>query len=35
MLQVVFDILEGSFTPIDPILLTHMFAVLRYLRFER
>ena len=35
MLEIVFDILEGALTSIDPVLPAHMFAVLRYLRFKR
>jgi hypothetical protein len=35
MLKIVFDILEGSLSPIIHILYAHSFTVLRYLRFER
>jgi serine/threonine protein kinase len=35
MLEIVFDILEGTLISIDPVLSAHMFAVLRYLRVER
>jgi hypothetical protein len=35
MLEVVFDVLEGTSISIDKYSNTHMFAVLRYLRVER
>jgi hypothetical protein len=35
MLEIVFDVLEGILISINHILPAHMFAVLRYLRFER
>ena len=35
MLEIVFGILEGALTSIDPVLPAHVFSVLRYLHFER
>ena len=35
MLEIAFDILEGTLICIDPVLYAHMFSVLRYLRVKR